>query len=103
MSYQPTTYRTTNTLAVVSLVCGIASWTVLPVVAAVVAIICGHMARGEIRRATPGAMDGDAMAVIGLVLGYIQLALFVLFLLVFFAFLLLGIGMVSQFLPWHWS
>jgi hypothetical protein len=102
MSYQPATYRTTNTLAVVSLVCGIAAWTVLPVIAAVAAIICGHMARGEIRRAQ-GAMDGDAMAVIGLVSGYIQLALFALFLVFFVAILLLGFGIASQFLPWHWS
>ena len=42
--------RQTSALAVVSLVMGIASWTVLPFVASIVAIITGHMARAEIRR-----------------------------------------------------
>lgn len=63
--------RQTSTLAVVSLVMGIASWTVLPFVASIVAIITGHMARAEIRR-RPYEMEGDGMAVTGLVLGWVM-------------------------------
>jgi hypothetical protein len=40
-----------------------------------VAIICGHSARAEIRRAPPGALDGDGLALAGLILGWIQVAM----------------------------
>jgi hypothetical protein len=58
--------------AVASLVFGVLAWTVLPVIGAIVAIACGHIARAEIRRAPPGSLDGDGMAVAGLVLGWLQ-------------------------------
>ena len=75
----------TSTTAVLSLVFGILSWCVLPLVGAIVAIVTGHVARGEIRRAPPGTLEGDGMAVAGLVLGWTNLALMVLglFLLLF--------------------
>ncbi|MGO4505333.1 MULTISPECIES: DUF4190 domain-containing protein [unclassified Dyella] len=101
MSYQPAAYRSTNTLAVVSLIAGIASWTVLPFVAAVIAIVCGHLARKEIRLAPPGTVEGDSLAVIGMVMGYLQLALIVLAMLLFFIFAALGIGLLAHFFPWH--
>ena len=40
----------TSALAVVSLIAGIFSWILMPFIAGVVAVICGHMARGEIKR-----------------------------------------------------
>ena len=69
--------RQTSTLAVVSLVFGILGWTLLPFLGSLVAVVCGHMARGEIRRAL-GALEGDGMAVAGLVLGYLVIGLSVL-------------------------
>ncbi|MEP7097025.1 MAG: DUF4190 domain-containing protein [Dokdonella sp.] len=75
----------TSTLAVVSLIFGILCWIGLPFIGAVVAVICGHSARGEIKRAPPGMIEGDGMAIAGLILGWIHLALCVL---VVFAFLL---------------
>ena len=66
--------RQTSTLAVVSLVFGILGWTLLPFIGSLVAVVCGHMARGEIRRAQ-GNLEGDGMAVAGLVLGYIVIGL----------------------------
>ncbi|MFN7137281.1 MAG: DUF4190 domain-containing protein [Thermomonas sp.] len=71
------TPRQTSSLAVVSLVAGILGWTVLPFLGSVVAIICGHLARAEIRRA-PQALEGDGLAVAGLVMGYIAVGLGVL-------------------------
>ena len=68
---------TTSTLAVVSLVSGIVSWILMPFVAGVIAIICGHMARGDIKRSN-GALEGDGLAVAGLVLGWINVILCVL-------------------------
>jgi len=70
---------TTSTPAVLSLVFGIASWVALPFLGALVAVVCGHLARGEIRRAAPGTVQGDGMAVAGLILGYVHLAIFLLF------------------------
>jgi hypothetical protein len=80
--------RTTCTLAVVSLCFGIAAWTVFPFFGAIVAVICGHLARREIRQTISEPLDGDGLAVTGLVLGYAQLILSVLGMLVFWAVLL---------------
>jgi hypothetical protein len=66
--YQPQypVARPTNGLAVAALVCGIAQFVVgvtfLP------AIICGHIARRQIRQTGEA---GDGMAIAGLVLGYV--------------------------------
>ena len=98
MSYQPPyrpAYRTSS-LAVVSLVFGILTWIVLPFIGAIVAIVCGHMARSEIRRAPPDAvMEGDGMAVAGLVLGYIHLCLLLAAIMTICALVMLGVGL-------HW-
>jgi hypothetical protein len=64
---------------VLSLVFGIASWVALPFLGAVVAVVCGHIARAEIRRAAPGTVQGEGMALAGLILGYVHLALILLF------------------------
>lgn len=61
--------RQTSTLAVVSLVAGILGWTLLPFLGSLVAIVTGHMARKEIRQ--DPALEGDSMAIIGLVLGWV--------------------------------
>jgi len=67
----------TSTMAIVSLVSGIASWLVLPLIGAVVAVVTGHMARNEIRQ-SGGQLTGDGLATAGLVLGYLQIGLTVL-------------------------
>jgi cation transporter-like permease len=69
----------TNTLAVVSLASGIASYFVIPVIGALVAIITGHMARGQIRRTGEG---GSTFALVGLILGYLHFAVVLLVLVV---------------------
>lgn len=70
--------RPTSVLAIVSIVAGllgvVGSVFLVPLVASVVAVVTGHMARGEIRRSM-GAMDGDGLAIAGLVTGYAMLAL----------------------------
>ena len=77
--------RTTSSLAIASLVSGILGWTLLPVLGTLVAIVTGHMARAEIRR-SGGALEGDGLAIGGLILGYAQLAMIVLGVLVLFLF-----------------
>lgn len=84
----PASPRQTSTMAVISLIFGVLSWCVLPFIGAVVAIVCGHSARSEIRRAPPGSIEGDGMALAGLILGWAHLALLIL--LVFILFMFLG-------------
>ena len=69
----PAPLRRTSALAIISLVCGILGWVALPFIASVVAIVTGHMARTEIRR--DPSMDGDGMAVAGLVLGWVMVGI----------------------------
>lgn len=94
MSYQPSSRpgSATSSLAVVSLVSGIVAWCALPFIGAIVAVVCGHLARGEIRRSPiDNPLEGDGMAVAGLVLGYAQLALFLMGLFIFIALMIFGI------------
>lgn len=95
MSYQPAypSARTTSTMAIVSLVFGILSWLLLPFIGAIVAVVCGHLARSEIRRAPVGTLlEGDGMAIAGLVLGYLHLAVVVVGLFILFGVLFLSVG-----------
>ncbi|KWS02267.1 hypothetical protein AZ78_4934 [Lysobacter capsici AZ78] len=73
--------RETNAMAVVSLIAGILSWIVLPIIGSAAAIVCGHMARAQIRR-EPARYDGDGMAIAGLVLGWASVIVGLLTLLV---------------------
>ena len=81
-----TSIRKTSNLAITSLVSGILGWTLLPFLGAIVAVITGHMARSEIRKSN-GELDGDGLAVAGLVLGWLSLALVVVGVFILFAFL----------------
>ena len=68
------TARQTSSLAIVSLVAGLLGWTFAPWLGSIIAIITGHMARAEIRR-DPGGIEGDGLAVAGLVLGWAMILL----------------------------
>jgi hypothetical protein len=70
----PSTASTTCGLAVVSLVCGILGWTLLPMLGSAAAVVTGHLARAEIR-ASQGRLEGDGLALGGLVLGWVSIAL----------------------------
>ena len=63
-----------STMAIVSLISGIVSWFLIPFIAAVVAVITGHMAKNEIKKSA-GMVTGNGMATAGLILGYVQLGL----------------------------
>ncbi len=64
----------TSSLAIISLVSGISSWFVLPILGGIIAVFTGHMARKEIRE-SEGRLTGMEWANAGLALGYIHLAL----------------------------
>ncbi|MEC7865300.1 MAG: DUF4190 domain-containing protein [Pseudomonadota bacterium] len=87
------TAPTTNVLAVVSLVValvGVFSTFIIPFVAQITAVICGHIARSQIMQSR-GSQTGSGMALAGLIIGYVML---------FFSFIVtvfLGIGLVALF------
>lgn len=67
-------YRRDSSLAVASLICGIASWIFVPFLGALAAVITGHLAQKEIRE-SHGMLSGEGMALAGLILGYVQIGL----------------------------
>jgi hypothetical protein len=77
--------RQTSTLAIVSLVAGILGWTLVPFFGSIAAVICGHMARKEIRQ-QPDRLEGDGLAIGGLVLGYLSIAMAVMAVVAIFLF-----------------
>lgn len=79
--------RPNNSMALVSLIAGIAGLTLLPGIGSIVAVITGHMARREIERT---GEEGRSLATGGLILGWIGVGLIVLTIvgfIIFFGFL----------------
>jgi len=87
--------RKTSTLAIVSLVAGLLGWTLLPWLGSFGAIITGHMARAEIRRSA-GAIDGNGLAIAGLVLGWGSIIITILGILIAVMFF----GGIAALLAW---
>lgn len=77
--------RRTSSMAIVSLVAGLLGWTFAPWLGSIIAIITGHMARAEIRL-DPNGVEGDGLAVAGLVLGWSMILLSLLTVLAFVLF-----------------
>jgi hypothetical protein len=67
----------TSTLALISLIAGIAGILFLPVVGGIVAIVTGNMARKE-TRSYPPTHAGDGLATAGMVMGWISLLLWII-------------------------
>ncbi|MCG8350716.1 MAG: DUF4190 domain-containing protein [Chloroflexales bacterium] len=78
--------RPNSTMAQLSLIFGIVGWVLVPILGPIGAVICGHMARNEIRR-SDGRIGGEGLAIAGLVLGYAQLIIVVLGICTMIAFL----------------
>ena len=79
--YYPAPQAPTSGVAVASLICGIAEFFTLGI-AAVPAVILGHVARANIKRT---GERGDGLAIAGLVLGYLGIAAWALFFVVLLA------------------
>ncbi len=85
----------TSTMALVSLISGIAGWTVLPFLGSIVAIITGHIAQGEIKKGG-NMVTGKGMAVAGLIMGYLSIALGLCLICVLIILPLVGVTLI----PW---
>lgn len=77
----------TSSMAIISLISGIAAWLGIFGIGGLLAVIFGHLAKGEIRK-SGGIVSGDGMATAGLVLGYANIALTVVGLCLFLLFFL---------------
>jgi hypothetical protein len=101
MSYQdlgPTPqYQQTSSLAVISLISGIASYFIVPLLGAIAAIITGNMAKKEIAESA-GRLTGEGMARWGMILGWVNVGLSVvglcLGILIFFSIISLPLCLV---------
>jgi hypothetical protein len=62
-------------MAVASMVLGLAGLLFVPIVCSIAAVICGHMARSQIRQGE-GRVGGDGMAMTGLITGYLGLVIY---------------------------
>jgi hypothetical protein len=77
----PPEHERTSALALASLATGIAAWFIFPLIGAITAVITGFLAQDEIRR-SEGRLRGSAFATAGLVLGWLQIGLIILAVLV---------------------
>lgn len=75
----------TSTMAIVSLIAGIAGFSFLPLIGTIVALITGYMARNE-TRAVPPTASGDGLATAGIIMGWVQVGLSVLGICLFILF-----------------
>jgi hypothetical protein len=69
----------TNALAITSMVCGIVQFFGFWLLAAIPAIVCGHIARRQIRQT---GEQGSGMALAGLIMGWVGVALTAIFVIV---------------------
>lgn len=72
----------TNTMAIVSLVCSVSSFVLLPVIGSILGVVFGYRARREIAD-SGGAEGGGALATAGIIVGWIGLALLIIWVLAF--------------------
>jgi type II secretory pathway pseudopilin PulG len=70
----------TSGKATASLICGIVAYLILPFLAAIPAIILGHLALSDIKKKA-GQLKGNGLAIAGMVMGYAQLV-FIPFILI---------------------
>lgn len=77
----------TNTMALTSMILGILGIFVAWIFTSIPAIICGHIARRQIRN-SGGTQSGDGMAIAGLITGYLMTLLFLVLVVGFFILIL---------------
>lgn len=87
--------RKTNGMAIASLTLSIASWIVIPLIGAVLGVIFGHIALGQLRR-SDGAEEGRGLAIAGLAVGYVHMVIWLLVGLVVVIIVLVATAAAAQ-------
>jgi Domain of unknown function (DUF4190) len=68
--------KKTDDMAIISLICALASFFVLPFIPAVAALILGFMARDRIRK-DPAGLEGEGFATAGIIIGLLNVIIVV--------------------------
>jgi len=77
---------TGKTLGIISLVAsGLGLLFFLPFIGSVAGIVCGHISMSKFKKIAP-VDDGKVLGLIGLILGYVGLAIFILLIILYIAF-----------------
>jgi hypothetical protein len=71
----------TNGLAIASLILSISAFVALPLIGSIAGVVCGHMARSQLRQRRG---EGDGLALAGLIIGWIGIGFYALLLLFIF-------------------
>lgn len=87
-TYQPVE---TNIWAIISVISGVLGWLGVFGLGGIAAVICGHVAKSQIKNSA-GRQGGDGLATIGLVLGYLNIALVLVGICLF---VLITVGVIS--------
>ncbi|SIS04010.1 DUF4190 domain-containing protein [Williamsia sterculiae] len=90
-AYAPPAVVTTNGKAIAALICGIAGFVTGFLILGIPAVVLGRMASREIVRAG-GTQTGDGLAVAGRILGWIQVAIMVVGVLLVVGFIVLVVA-----------
>ncbi len=91
----PYASQRTNSMSIASLVSGILAWLVCPFLGGVLAVIFGHVGRGQIKQSGEA---GGGMAMAGLVLGYANIGVSVLGIIAWI-FLFVGAAFIGAIIP----
>jgi hypothetical protein len=92
MQVQP---QPTNSMALTSMILGLLGLFVAWIFTAIPAVICGHIARKQIRT-SGGLQTGDGMALTGLITGYLVIVLTILMVIGFVVFLFVVMDATSS-------
>lgn len=84
----------TSPLAIVSVIAGVLGFSAVPVIGGIVALITGYLARKD-TKASPPTASGDGLALAGIIMGWIQVALAVVSICCFVAYFVFIFGAVA--------
>jgi hypothetical protein len=82
-----------NTLAIVSLIAGIAAFVILPLIASIVAVITGHMSLKQLKTSGEG---GRGMALTGTILGWVGIGLAAIGIVLLILWIIFIVGVASS-------
>jgi hypothetical protein len=87
----PQFQRTESTpgLAIASLLLSISSFVVLPLIGSIAGVVCGHMARSQMRREGRTG-EGNGVALAGVIIGWVGIAFYTALLLLIIGLIVLG-------------
>jgi hypothetical protein len=95
ITYATSPATQTSSAAIASLVLGLLGITFLPLIGSVLAIVFGHVASKEIDR-SQGTISGRAMAIVGLVLGYLVVGAAVVAAVVIFVLIVIAAALAAH-------